>query len=97
LRAIIALCGLTRQHPASALEGVCARACAEGLWRYKDLRRLLESSAAAVQPPLAFAEEHPLIRNLHSYAQFIAAQASAPTTGDPDFTTHPDPMNPTQP
>lgn len=79
LRAIIALCGLSAKHHAGAIDRVCARACAEGLWRYKDLRRLLEHGAGAVQPPLPFAEEHPLIRDLQSYAQFMAEHAATAT------------------
>jgi transposase len=75
LRAIMALCHLSTKHHAGAIDRVCARACAEGLWRFKDLRRLLENPASAMQSPLPFAEEHPLIRDLQSYAQFIADHA----------------------
>jgi transposase len=77
LRAIMALCQLSTKHHAGAIDRVCARACAEGLWRFKDLRRLLENPPSAMQSPLPFAEEHPLIRNLQSYAQFIADHAPA--------------------
>jgi len=80
LRAIMALCQLSTKHNAGAIDRVCAQACAEGLWRYKDLRRLLEHGAGAVQQPLPFAEEHPLIRDLQSYAQFLAEHAPAAAT-----------------
>ena len=79
LRAIMALCQLSTKHHAGAIDRVCAQACAEGLWRYRDLRRLLEHGAGAVQPPLPFADEHPLIRDLQSYAQFMAEYAAPGT------------------
>jgi hypothetical protein len=85
----MALCQLSAKHHAGAIDRVCARACAEGLWRYKDLRRLLEHGAGAVQAPLPFAEEHPLIRDLQSYAQFMAEHAAASTASTPNPPTTP--------
>lgn len=84
IRAIIALCQFSAKHHAGAIDRACARACAEGLWRYKDLRRLLEHGAGAVQQPLPFADEHPLIRDLQSYAQFMAEHAAAFTESTPN-------------
>jgi transposase len=92
LRAIMALCQLSAKHHAGALDRVCARACAEGLWRYKDLRRLLEPTAGAVQQqPLPFAAEHPLIRDLQNYAQFIAEHAPPSVTTFHESTFNPPP------
>jgi transposase len=76
MRTIIAVCGLTRRHSGTALNRVCTHATAKGLWRYKDLQRLLERPAPAEQEELRFAESHPLIRDLQNYADFIEDQAA---------------------
>jgi hypothetical protein len=50
----------------------CARATAKQAWRLRDLRALLDSSE--IQTELAFAQHHPLIRNLSEYGVFIKTQ-----------------------
>jgi transposase len=80
LRTIMALCAMIKRHSGRALERACARAIAQGLWRYKDLRRLLEKGSGDEQQSLHFAQDHPLIRNLQNYADFIETHAT---------TTHP--------
>lgn len=69
LRTIMGLCAMIKGQSARTLDRTCARALAQGLWRYKDLRRLLENGDD--QQTLPFAESHPLIRNLQNYADFI--------------------------
>lgn len=76
VRTIIAVCGLIKRHSGTALNHACGQATEKGLWRYKDLRRLLERPAPAEQEELRFAESHPLIRDLQAYAAFIPEQAS---------------------
>jgi transposase len=76
LRTIIALCSMIKGRSARSLDHTCERAIAQGLWRYRDLRRLLEKSDS--QPALLFAESHPLIRDLQNYADFIQTHTSAP-------------------
>lgn len=93
LRAIMALCQLSTKHNAGAIDRVCARACSEGLWRYKDLRRLLEHGASAVQQSLPFTQEHPLIRDLQNYAQFLAEQVPECAATFHEATINPQPAN----
>ena len=76
LRTIMSVCGLIQRHSGTALNRACGQATEQGLWRYKDLRRLLEQPAPAEQEQLRFAESHPLIRDLQNYADFIPGQAS---------------------
>ncbi|MGI8602534.1 MAG: hypothetical protein ACR2OZ_05995 [Verrucomicrobiales bacterium] len=71
----MALCSLIKGRSAHSLDHACARAMAQGAWRYRDLRRLLEKSDS--QPALPFAESHPLIHDLQNYADFIQTHTSA--------------------
>ena len=55
--------GLTRRHPAAAVERACGVAALHGAYRRRDVRGLLKRPGPAqVQPPLPFAAGHPLIR-----------------------------------
>jgi transposase len=76
LRTIISVCRMIDRHSGTALNRACAQAAEKGLWRYKDLQRLLEQPAPVEQQELRFAENHPLIRDLQDYADFIHDQAS---------------------
>lgn len=65
LRALQGLVSLAKQHPAAALEQAAATAKHRGVWRLRDLRRLLTEGDAVVQ--VDFLETHPLIRPLDAY------------------------------
>src|SRR5271167_3153835 len=41
LRSIMGLCGLIKNHSASAINEACSKALKAGTYRFKDLRRLL--------------------------------------------------------
>jgi transposase len=69
LRSIMALCGLIRRHSASAINTACAKALKGGTHRFKDLRRLIGEQAE--QKVFGFADNHPLIRDLTIYSNFI--------------------------
>jgi transposase len=69
LRSIMGLCGLIKHHSASTLNNACSKALQAGTYRFKDLRRLLGQQAE--QKAFAFAESHPLIRDLTVYSNFI--------------------------
>lgn len=69
LRAIMGLCGLSRKHSASVIDAACAKAMEVGTRRLKDIRRLIEGSQE--QTAFDFAQSHPLIRDLKTYADFI--------------------------
>ena len=65
LRALQGLVGLTKTHPAAALEQATATAKHRGVWRLRDVRRLLTDGDTVVQ--IDFLETHPLIRPLAAY------------------------------
>jgi transposase len=65
LRALQGLLVLARDHPIADLERACGRAVHLGLWRLRDIRRLLQCAEQVVQ--IDFLQAHPLIRDLHHY------------------------------
>ena len=70
LRSIMGLCGLIKNHSASAINGACAKALKAGTYRFKDIRRLVGEQSE--QSVFAFADNHPLIRDLSAYSNFIS-------------------------
>ena len=72
LRALQGLVSITKQHPASALEQAASTAKRRGVWRLKDLRRLLTSADNIVQ--VDFLDTHPLIRPLDAYSLTALSQ-----------------------
>lgn len=73
LRALQGLVSLTKQHTAAALEQAAATATRRGVWRLKDLRRLLTTNDNIVQ--VDFLDAHPLIRPLAAYSLEALSQA----------------------
>jgi transposase len=71
LRSIMGLCNLIRHHSAATIDHACQRAIAAGAYGFKDVRRLLSENK--VQTNFAFAEKHPLIRDLGTYSEFLRA------------------------
>lgn len=65
LRALQGLVSLTKQHAVAALEQAAATAQRRGVWRLRDLRRLLTTDDKVLQ--VDFLETHPLIRPLDAY------------------------------
>jgi transposase len=74
LRSIMGLLGLADQHSFKSLNDACASALSRGAWRLRDVRALLEQRQREVQTHLAFAQSHPLIRNLAEYGLFIESK-----------------------
>jgi len=70
LRSIMGLCGLIKNHSATAINGACAKALKAGTYRFKDIRRLVGEQSE--QSVFAFADNHPLIRDLSAYSNFIS-------------------------
>jgi hypothetical protein len=70
LRSIMALCALIKRHSASAINTACKKALQSGTHRFKDLRRLI-ANGSSQQTVFGFAEDHPLIRDLTIYSNFI--------------------------
>jgi hypothetical protein len=64
------LLNLAQRHPCDTLEQACDIALSHGSYRLRTLRSLLKRPAAK-QEPLPFLDDHPLIRNLSDYGQFV--------------------------
>jgi len=74
LRSIMGLVGLTEQHSFKTINEACASALSRGAWRLRDVKALLEQRQREIQTHLAFAQSHPLIRNLAEYGLFIQSK-----------------------
>lgn len=70
-RVLQGLLSLEKKHSHEALENACKTALSHGVYRLKAIRHLLQRRAAP-QMPLAFLDEHPIIRPLDDYAQVVA-------------------------
>lgn len=74
LRSIMGLIGLTKEHSFKTINEACASALSRGAWRLRDVKALLEQRQREIQTHLAFAQSHPLIRNLAEYGLFIQSK-----------------------
>jgi hypothetical protein len=69
LRSIMGLCNLAKKHTAATIDAACQKALKAGVRRLKDIQRLLGESGE--QGNFAFAQNHPLIRDLRTYPDFL--------------------------
>jgi hypothetical protein len=81
LRSIMGLCGLIKKHSGAVLNAACAKALKAGTHRPKDVRRLIGEQSE--QTAFSLAQNHPLIRDLKIYSDFINHQ-TAPTYQNDD-------------
>jgi transposase len=65
LRVMLGLLQLAEKHPVAELERAAQTATHHGVWRLRDLKRLLQHPANVIQ--LDFLQTHPLIRSLEAY------------------------------
>jgi transposase len=72
LRVLQGLLHLASKHPREALGRACAAAHGHGEYRLRTLRALLKRQEVR-QPLLDFMHEHPLIRPMSDYGQFVRA------------------------
>ena len=72
IRSLMGLVSLCEQHSFRVVNEACYKAVAQGAWRLRDVRALLQ--AQQIQSELSFQQHHPLIRNLSEYGVFIRAQ-----------------------
>jgi transposase len=70
IRVLQGLLNLAHRHPCAAIEHACDIALSHGAYRLRTLRSLIER-AGPRQEQLPFLEEHPLIRDLSTYGQFV--------------------------
>ena len=74
LRSIMGLCNLVKKHTAAAIDAACKKALKAGARRLKDIKRLIGDPNE--QGNFAFAQNHPLIRDLKTYSDFISSAPS---------------------
>ena len=70
IRVLQGLLSLAKRHPIDQLEQACRIAHSYGSYRLKTVRTLIGRQAPE-QATLAFVQEHPLIRSLAEYGQFV--------------------------
>jgi transposase len=70
VRVIQGLLSLTRRHEASAIEQACKTAHGSGSFRLRTVRALIERQGAS-QGQFTFVDNHPIIRQLSDYQQFV--------------------------
>jgi hypothetical protein len=72
IRSLMGLVTLCERHSFRMVNEACAKAAAQGAWRLRDVRALLQSTH--VQSELSFQQHHPLIRKMSEYGLFIKTQ-----------------------
>jgi len=96
VRVLLGLLSLSNQQPRSAVERACEIAQGHGAYHLRSLRQLIEHQregaastyTAPVQQHFEFTQEHPIIRDLADYGQFVRdaiTQAEALPTAKPSL------------
>ena len=70
VRVLIGLSSLAGRHPAAAIERACEIASSYGAYHLRTVRALIERDAPT-QEMMSFMSEHPMIRPLSDYSQFV--------------------------
>jgi len=70
VRVLVGQLSLTHQHSREEIDGACEIASTHGAVRLKTIRQLLQRSGPS-QEPLAFLDEHPIIRPLSDYQALV--------------------------
>jgi transposase len=70
VRVLIGLSSLARRHPIAAIENACEIASSYGAYHLRTVRALIDRHAPR-QESMAFLNEHPMIRPLAAYDQFV--------------------------
>ncbi len=63
------LCNLVKKHTATAIDAACQKALKAGARWLKDIQRLIVEPSE--QGNFVFAQNHPLIRDLKTYSDFV--------------------------
>jgi hypothetical protein len=70
VRVLIGLLSLAQRHPAAAIERACGIASSYGAYHLRTVRALIDRDAPK-QETMPFLSEHPMIRSLSDYGQFV--------------------------
>ena len=75
VRVLVGLLSLSDKHSRRAVEQACQIAHGHGAYHLRSLRQLIEhqssAASAALQQTFEFIQQHPIIRDLGDYAQFV--------------------------
>ncbi|MEO8225403.1 MAG: IS21 family transposase [Gammaproteobacteria bacterium] len=73
VRVLLGLLSLTNKHSRPSIEQACQVAQSHGAYHLRSLRQLIDRSnpAPAVQQSFEFIQQHPIIRDLGDYGQFV--------------------------
>jgi hypothetical protein len=70
-RVLHGLLALSRKHHADQIDRACDTAWRSQAFNYRVIKRLLENESAARQQTMEFMDEHPIIRSVSEYGEFI--------------------------
>ena len=69
-RAILGLLSLSRKYSHKQIENACQKALSHGAWRLRTVRNIIKQDAPS-QQMMEFMEEHPIIRGMSDYQDFV--------------------------
>ncbi len=72
VRVLMGLLNLAQRHPSEAIEQACEIALTHGAYRLRTIRALIKRRGEK-QQQFEFLEEHPIIRSLSDYGDFVQA------------------------
>ena len=70
VRVLQGLMSMTYRHTWASIEKACEVAHSRGAYRLRDVRQLIERGGS-LQEQFEFAQEHPIIRSLAEYGEFV--------------------------
>jgi hypothetical protein len=80
VRVLMGLLSLTNKHRRDEIELACHAAQSHGAWRLRSLRQLIEQqNPPTLQQNFEFIGQHPIIRDLADYGQFVRDAITQPS------------------
>ena len=76
VRVLMGLVSLGNQQSRQAVERACEAALSHGAYHLRSLRQLVKKQNPAIQQTFAFASEHPIIRPVADYGQWLTEALS---------------------
>ncbi len=69
-RTLLGLMSLSKKHSRAEIDDACQKAVHCGAWRLRSVRKIIEQNLPA-QQMMEFIDEHPIIRDISNYQDFI--------------------------
>ena len=70
-RVLQGLLSLTKKYKAEEIDRACDTAWRSQAFNYRVIKRLLEKQTAAQQQTMSFMDDHPIIRSVSEYGEFV--------------------------